>query len=200
MMKLILRSDVDHLGRLGDIVNVKPGYGRNYLVPQGLAAPATEGNIKAFELERKKLQAKMDAVKAEAQALADRLAEAPAIVRVRVGEGGKMYGAVTSAMIVDVLAEMGIEVDRKKVVLEDPIRALGEFKLPVKLHPDVDVVIHAAVVRHTWVEGDPIVEEEVVETAAETEEATEEAPEAAETVEEEAAADDAEQADDEIAE
>ena len=198
-MKLILRSDVDHLGRLGDIVNVKPGYGRNFLIPQGLAAVASEGNIKAFELERKKLQARVDAIKAAAQELADKLAEAPAVVRVRVGEGGKMYGAVTSAMIVDVLAEMGIEVDRKKVVLDDPIRALGEYKLPVKLHPDVVCEINAAVVRHDWVEGDPIVEEEAVEAAAATEEATVEAPEATET-EEEAAADDADQADEDITE
>lgn len=193
-MKLILRADVDHLGRLGDIVKVKPGFGRNYLIPQGLAMAATEGNLKAFELERKKLQSQMDAVKGAAQDLADKLAQAPVVIRVRVGEGGKMYGAVTSANIVDALAAQGIEVDRKKIVLQDPLRALGEYSLPVKLHPDVVCEIRAAVVRHDWVEGDPIVEEEAVAMAAAE---TVAAEEAVETVEEETAADDAEQADEE---
>ncbi|WP_461211092.1 50S ribosomal protein L9 [Desulfocurvus sp. DL9XJH121] len=200
-MKLILRADVDHLGRLGDIVTVKPGYGRNFLVPQGLAMVASEGNIKAFELERRKLQAEMDALKGSAQELADKLAAAPVVIRVRVGEGGKMYGSVTTANIVDALAEMGIEVDRKKIVLHDPIRALGEFALPVKLHPDVVCEIQVAVVRHDWVEGDPIVEEDALAPVAEAAAETEEAAEAVETVEEEAASDDdAVQADEEPAE
>lgn len=190
-MKLILRADVDHLGRLGDIVNVKPGYGRNYLVPQGLAMSVTEGNIKAFELERKKLQAEMDALKAAAEDTAAKLAEAEVIIRVRVGEGDKLYGSVTSSNIVDALAEMGIELDRKKIVLADPIRALGLFVLPVKLHADVPCELKVGVVRHDWVEGDPIevveetAEEEIVEEVAE--EVVEEAPDAAEQAEEESA-------------
>lgn len=198
-MKLILRADVDNLGHLGDIVEVKPGFGRNYLVPQGLAMPATAGNLKAFELERKKLQAEMDAIKAEAQTLADKLTETRAIIRVRVGEGDRMYGSVTTANVVDVLAEMGIELDRKKIVLGDPIRSLGEFTLPVKLHPDVQCDINVAVVRHNWVEGEPITIEEAEEAAPEAEEAAAPEGEAAEveTTEEETASDDAEQADEE---
>lgn len=197
-MKLILRADVDNLGHLGDIVEVKPGFGRNYLVPQGLAMPATAGNLKAFELERKKLQSEMDAIKAEAQTLADKLTEARVIVRVRVGEGDRMYGSVTTANVVDVLAEMGIELDRKKITLGDPIRSLGEFTLPVKLHPDVQCELSVAVVRHNWVEGEPITTEEAEEAAPEAEEAAAEGEAAeVETTEEESAGDDAEQADEE---
>ena len=119
-MKLILRADVDNLGRLGEVVTVKPGFGRNYLVPQGLAMPATEGNLRAFELERKKLQAKMDAVKAAAQDLSDKLTAERVIVRVRVGEGGRLYGSVSTAGIVEALAERGVELDRRKIVLGEP--------------------------------------------------------------------------------
>ncbi len=190
-MKLILRADVDNLGRLGDIVSVKPGFGRNYLVPQGLAMPATTGNLKAFELERRKLQAQMDAVRAEAQALSEKVMAERLIVRVRVGEAGKLYGSVSTANIVDALAEKGIELDRRKIVLGDPIRGLGEYELEVKLHPDVDTTLTLAVVSHEWVEGDPITPEEAAEAAAKEAAAKQAADEAA--AEEQAAADDAEQ-------
>ncbi|BBD07951.1 50S ribosomal protein L9 [Desulfovibrio ferrophilus] len=196
-MKLILRADVDNLGHLGDIVEVKPGFGRNYLVPQGLAMTATKGNLKAFELERKKLQSEMDSIKSAAQELADKLVESRAIVRVRVGEGDRMYGSVTTANVVDELLEMGIEVDRKKIVLGDPIRALGEYTLPVKLHPDVTCEIKVAVVRHNWVEGEPITIEEAELAASEAKAAAlaEEKAAEVETTEEVTASDDAEQAD-----
>lgn len=197
-MKLILRADVDNLGRLGEVVTVKAGYGRNYLVPQGLAMPATDGNLKAFELERRKLQAQMDALKAEAQTLSDKLTAETLIVRVRVGEAGRLYGSVSTATIGDALAEKGIEVDRRKIVLGDPIRALGEYALDVKLHADIETVLNVAVVRHDWVEGDPIVPEDAAPKAEEVEEApvTEETAEVAE----EEAADDAGQPEEEIAE
>lgn len=190
-MKLILRADVDNLGRLGDIVTVKPGFGRNYLVPQGLAMPATQGNLKSFELERRKLQAQMDAIKAEAQALSEKLMAGRVLVRVRVGEAGKLYGSVSTANIVDSLVEKGIELDRRKIVLGDPIRALGEYELEVKLHPDVETTLSLAVVSHEWVEGDPITPEEAAErAAAEAAEkaAAEAAPEEAAEAPEEAAA------------
>lgn len=203
-MKLILRADVDNLGHLGDIVTVKPGYGRNYLVPKGLAMPVTKGNLKAFELERRKLQAKMDAMKAAAQELSDKLTAETLYVRVRVGESNRLYGSVNTATIVDALEENGIELDRRKIVLGDPIRALGEYALEVKLHPDVETVLNLAVVRHDWVEGDPIVPEDATKAkeaamASEAEE-TEEPAAAAEETEEEVAADDAGQPEEEIAE
>ncbi len=152
-MKLILRADVDNLGRLGQVVKVKPGYGRNYLIPQGLAMMATQSNQKAFEVERKKLQAKMDAVKAEAMTLAEKLTAAEVVIRVRTGEADRLYGSVTAAAIVDALAEMGIEMDKRKLDLDEPIRALGLYTVEAKLHADVRPEITVRVVKHDWVPG-----------------------------------------------
>ncbi|WP_462324275.1 50S ribosomal protein L9 [Desulfoplanes sp.] len=164
-MKLILRADIDHLGRLGDMVTVKPGYGRNYLVPQGYAMLATKANVKAFEFERKRLQEKMDAIRFAAQELADKLAEARVVIDVRVGEGGKLYGSVSTVNIADALKEMGVEVDKRKIVLDDPIRALGEYTLEVKLHPDVKAELSVSVVPHGHKADEP--ESESEEPAAE---------------------------------
>ena len=165
-MKLILRADVDNLGRLGDIVTVKAGFGRNYLLPQGLAKKATEANLKQFELERKKLEAKMDALRAEAQELADKITQAPLVLEVRVGEGDKLYGSVTSMTIADALLEQGIELDRKKIEMEEPIKALGDYTLPVKLHPDVHAELAVTVKKHGQAEEEV---EETVEVEAEAE-------------------------------
>jgi len=166
-MKLILRADVDHLGRLGDLVTVKPGYGRNFLVPKGLAMPASKANEKVFEQDRKKLQKKMDSIRFSAQELADKLAQARIIIRVRVGEADRLYGSVTSTNIVDALAEMGIELDRKKIVMDEPFRALGDYVLAVKLHPDVHTQLTVSVVRHDWEPGQETAPEEASEPAAE---------------------------------
>lgn len=152
-MKLILRADVDNLGRLGQVVKVKPGYGRNYLIPQGLAMLANASNQKSFEVQRKKLQAKMDEVKAAAQAMADRLAAAEVLIRVRTGESDRLYGSVTTATLVDALAALGIEMDKRKIDLDEPIRALGEYVVLAKLHPDVRAEITVRVVKHDWVPG-----------------------------------------------
>lgn len=172
-MKLILRADVDNLGRLGEEVDVKPGYGRNFLIPKGLAMPATASNRKVFEQESRKLQAKMDAVKAEAEAMAEKLDGREVFIRVRVGENDKLYGSVTSQHIVDALAEMGIEeLDKKKLVVPDPIRSLGKHEVEVRLHPDVYARLQVIVIPHNWQEGDPIpgleeAEEEEIEVSPE---------------------------------
>ncbi len=136
-MKVILRADVENLGVLGDIVEVKPGYGRNFLVPKGFAMMATAGNIKAFELERKKLQEKMEAVRGAAQALASKLEKAEVTIQVRVGENDKLYGSVTAANIAETLAAQGIEIDRRRILLDSPIRVLGEYPVRVRLHAGV---------------------------------------------------------------
>lgn len=151
-MKVILRADVDNLGRLGDIVAVRPGYGRNYLLPQGLASLATPGNLKVFDQERRKLQAQNDAIKAEASGLAGKIEAAKVVIEVRVGDGDKLYGSVTSSQIAAILAGQGIDLDRRKIQLEDGIRSLGEFIVDVKLHPEVVAKLNVKVVKHGQVE------------------------------------------------
>lgn len=147
-MKLILRADVEALGSLGDIVTVKPGFGRNYLVPQGLAMPASEANLKQFELERKKLAAQADGLRAEATSLAEKIAAANVAIEVRVGEGERLYGSVTAAHIADALLAQGVEIDRRKIDMPDAIRALGEYEVEIRLHPDVRGVLKLRVVKH----------------------------------------------------
>lgn len=152
-MKVILRADIDNLGRLGEVVAVKPGYGRNYLLPKGLAMVATDANMRVFEAERKKLQQKMDQIRFQAQELADKVNETELTIPVRVGEGDKLYGSVTTSTIGDALAATGLEIDRKKLVLEEPIRALGEYTIPVRLHPDVKAELKVSVVPHDQEQG-----------------------------------------------
>ncbi len=145
-MKLILRADVENLGHLGDVVEVRPGFGRNFLLPKGLAMRATPANLKVFELERRKLQAKMDALRAEAGGMASRIAATPVVIAMRVGENDKLYGSVTSTMIADSLAAAGVEVDRRRILLDTPLRTLGEFKVRVRLHADVVADLNVKVV------------------------------------------------------
>lgn len=162
-MKLILRADVDALGSLGEIVTVKSGYGRNYLIPQGLAMPASEANLKQFELEKRKLQEMADNLRTQAEGLRDRLAEVEVKITVRVGEGDKLYGSVTAVNIAEALAELGFDIDRRKILLPDPIRALGEFDIEIKLHPEVRGEVKLVVAKV----GQPIDEELAEEVEAE---------------------------------
>lgn len=154
-MKLILRADVDSLGRLGDIVAVKPGFGRNYLIPQGLAMKATEANQKQFDLERKKLSAQADGLRAAANDLAAKIAAAVVAIPVRVGEGDKLYGSVTAQNVADALAAQGIEIDRRKIEMPDAIRALGEFEVDIRLHPDVHGQLKLRVIKYGQQEKEP---------------------------------------------
>jgi large subunit ribosomal protein L9 len=170
-MKLILRADVDALGRVGDIVTVKPGYGRNFLIPQGKAMPLTESNQKLFDMERKKLESQASELRTSASDVAEKIAATPVEIVVRVGEGDKLYGSVTTQMIADALAEKGLEIDKRKIMLDEPIRSLGEFELEVKLHPDVRGTLNLSVIRH----GIPEFEEAEIAAAPEAE-AAEEAP------------------------
>lgn len=168
-MEVILRTDIEKLGQLGQVVKVKPGYGRNYLLPQGLAMLATPGNKKRFEQERNKLQAKLDAVRFAAQGLAEKINAVSLRVPVRVGEGDKLYGSVTSAQIVELLAsEHGIDLDKKKLHMEDSLRALGEYSLEVRLQQDVKAHVQVTVVRH---DAGPETEAEADATQAQTKDA-----------------------------
>lgn len=161
-MKVILRADVENLGSLGDVVNVKPGYGRNYLLPQGMAMIASPGNMKVFEHERKKLQARMDALRAEALGLQGRLENLEIVIPMHVGENEKLYGSVTSSIIGEAIAAMGIDVDRRRILMDAPIRTLGEHPVRIRLHADVVAVVPVKVVS-----DQPRIEEDPEEAAEE---------------------------------
>ncbi len=146
-MRVILRTDIEKLGKLGDVVDVRPGYARNYLIPKKMAMLASEGNIKRFENERKKLEERLNAERFRAKELAEKLESLEIKIPVRVGEGDKLYGSVTSSNIVDILQKEGFEIDRKKIGLDKPIRSLGEYEIPVKLYPGVVATLRVSVVR-----------------------------------------------------
>ncbi|MET0422205.1 MAG: 50S ribosomal protein L9 [Acidimicrobiia bacterium] len=146
-MKVVLREDVDSLGLKGDLVDVADGYGRNYLVPRGLALQATRGVIKQSEAMRRNREAKEIRDRDAARALAAQLTASPVVVTARAGEGGKLFGSVTSSDIAAAIAAAtGVELDRRKITLADPIRDLGDVEVPVKLHAEVDAVVAISVV------------------------------------------------------
>lgn len=133
-MKVILKEDVSHLGQPGEVVNVKPGYARNYLIPQGLAALATSRNIKLAEHQLRQIQRQIDAAKAEAAQVKARLAELSITISKPAGDQEKLFGSVTTRDIAAALAEKGIKADRKRVIIAEPIKALGVYTVQVKLH------------------------------------------------------------------
>ena len=136
-MKLILREDVEHLGKGGELVEVKPGYGRNYLLPRGLAVAANPKNVRELEHQRQIAEAKAAKLKASAEAVAKRLADTPVVLKRKVGEQDKLYGSVTTLDIVEALAARGLQLDRRALDLREPIKTVGDFEVPVKLHRDV---------------------------------------------------------------
>lgn len=147
-MRVILKTDIEKLGKLGDVVDVKPGHARNYLIPKDMAMEATSGNMKIFEQQRRKLQRKLDAVRAEAQELAEKLQQLSLRIPVRVGEHDKLYGSVTNSHIAEVLEQQGYAIDKKKIELDSPIRSLGDYSITVKLHPEVQPELKVSVVRY----------------------------------------------------
>lgn len=146
-MELILREDVQHLGKAGDVVKVKDGYARNYLLPKGLAYAATEGNRKRITFEAERISRQRAAEKQTAEGEASKLAGLSLTFSVKVGEEDKLYGSVTAGDIQRRLEEQGIHVDKRKVDLPEPIRSLGEFKVGVKFHADVRPEITIVVVK-----------------------------------------------------
>jgi large subunit ribosomal protein L9 len=145
-MEVILRDHVDNLGRRGEVVKVADGYARNYLLPRKLALLATEGNKKQIERERAKFEAKEADERKVVDAQAARLANVEVVIARRVGDTEALYGSVTTSDIADALAAKGFDVDRRKLVLADPIKKLGETDVPVKLHRDVTATIKVKVV------------------------------------------------------
>ncbi len=137
MTQVILRTDVADLGGAGDVVDVKPGYARNYLIPQGLAYAASEGNVRRLEGEHQQAQVSLDQQKDRAEGLAAELEGRSVSFKVKAGEEGKLFGSVTTVDIAEQLANEGVTIDRRDIILEEPIKELGVFRVPVRLHADV---------------------------------------------------------------
>jgi large subunit ribosomal protein L9 len=136
-MKLILREDVENLGKGGELVEVKPGYGRNFLIPRGLAVVANPKNIRDIEHQKTVAVAKAAKLRASAEALAKRLADTPVALKRKVGEQDKLYGSVTAMDVAEALAARGLQIDRRSIDLHEPIKTLGDFEVGVKLHSEV---------------------------------------------------------------
>lgn len=146
-MKVLLKEDVDNLGSVGDLCEVKDGFGRNYLLPKGKAILATPKNVKQFKHQKNIVEGKLRKVIQSAQAVAEEIAKVQCTISKKVGEQGKLFGSVTTQEIVDILKDNGVDVDKRKIHLEEPIKTLGEFKVPLKLHSQVTAEINVTVVQ-----------------------------------------------------
>ncbi len=162
-MKVLLKKDHELLGAAGDIKEVKDGYARNYLIPHGIATPATPSNIKSFEEVKRQKSRKIERETKDAQVIASRLESNPVTITVKTAEEGKIYGSVTAQMIFDILSEKGYQsIDRKKITVPEHIKSVGEYEVEVKLYTGVVAKLKV------------IVEGEKTEEAPETTEAAEE--------------------------
>ncbi|HIE43413.1 MAG TPA: 50S ribosomal protein L9 [Candidatus Omnitrophica bacterium] len=146
-MEVILLKDEEKLGKLGDVVNVKKGYARNYLIPQNLAVEATPANRRIVEREKLRMEKKREEEKHQAEELAKKLENVSLTIPVHVGEDDKLYGSVTSQDIANFLKEEGFTIDKKKIQLESPLKALGIYNINIKLHPEVTATIRVWVVK-----------------------------------------------------
>jgi large subunit ribosomal protein L9 len=147
MIEVILKEPVDNLGHRGDVVRVADGYARNYLLPRNLALAVTAGNKRQIEAEKKRAAAKEAEERTVADALASRLSQAEVVVARRVGEKDTLYGSVTSGDVAEALGRQGFDIDKRKLQLPEPIKALGEFFVPVRLHRDITAQVKVLVVK-----------------------------------------------------
>ncbi|MCL7489555.1 MAG: 50S ribosomal protein L9 [Desulfobulbaceae bacterium] len=148
-MEVILNKTIDNLGLVGDIVNVKPGYARNFLIPQKMAMPVTKQNLNRLQQEKDAIQARLDRERKEAEALSAKLSGITVEIARRVGDEDRLFGSVTSVDIADKLEEKGITVDRRSVVLGDPIKSLGETRVNIKVGYQLTTEIIVLIVPET---------------------------------------------------
>ena len=146
-MKIILKEDFESLGKVGEVVEVKAGFARNFLIPKQVALQATPQNLRVIEQEKARNKIKLSKDKRDAELLADQLKEVSLTTNVRVGEEDKIFGAVTSQNISELLSAKGFEIDKRKIQLEEPLKALGVFEVPIKLHTEVEAKIKVWVVK-----------------------------------------------------
>jgi large subunit ribosomal protein L9 len=144
-MKVILKQDVEKLGKVGDVVKVAPGYARNFLLPRNVAVEATPGNLKIMEIERLNAAKRDQREKSAATLVAKELVKMVVTIQRKAGEGGTLYGSVTSIDIADFLITHKIDIDKRKIQLDDPIKAIGEYQVPIRLHREVTVPIKVIV-------------------------------------------------------
>lgn len=146
-MKVILRQNHETLGQVGDVADVKSGYARNFLIPRKIAYAALKGNVRALEEEKKALNKKMEQEVHAAEIMSTELEKVSVTIPVQVGEEDKIFGTVTTQMIADSLKEKGYDIDKRKIEIEEPIKALGIYGIDIKLHPSVSAKIKVWVVR-----------------------------------------------------
>lgn len=146
-MKIILKEDFESLGKVGEVVEVKAGFARNFLIPKQVALQATPQNLRVIEQEKARNKIKLSKDKRDAELLAEQLKEVSLTANVQVGEEDKIFGAVTSQNISELLSSKGFEIDKRKIQLEDPLKALGVFEVPIKLHTEVEAKIKVWVVK-----------------------------------------------------
>jgi large subunit ribosomal protein L9 len=146
-MKIILRQDVEQLGKVGDVVDVKDGFARNYLIPRNLAYQATEGSMRRLEEDKKAYAKRADKERKESETVAAELAKLSVTIKMKVGEDEKLFGSVTSQMIADSVQEKGVKIDKKQIELEDSIKSLGIYDVNVKLPAGVTGIVKVWVVR-----------------------------------------------------
>jgi large subunit ribosomal protein L9 len=146
-IKVVLQENVDNLGESGDVVRVRPGYARNFLIPRGLAAPATAASLARVDELKRQAKAKAEKEKSAAEELGKKLSSTSVKLSRAVGEENKMYGSVTSRDIEEAYAAQGIEIDRKRIVLPEPLKTLGSHEVKVRLHPEVTVSARVEIVK-----------------------------------------------------
>ena len=146
-MDVILREDIEHLGRAGELVRVKDGYARNFLIPQGLALQATDGNRRRIDAERKRRADRHAADRASAEGLAAKLSDVSLTFTMKAGEGDRLFGSITAADVAGKLQELGYDIDKRRVVLAEPIKLVGIYKVPVRLESGVHAEVRVWVVR-----------------------------------------------------
>jgi large subunit ribosomal protein L9 len=145
-MKVVLKDDIKNIGKMGQIVDVTAGYARNYLVPRGLAVEANTKNIKSLEHQKRIIQDNATKIKNSAQDLSNKISTITLVIKAKSGDEGKLFGSVTTMDIAELLQKEGIEIDKKKISLDEPIKRLGAYAVNVKIHPEILTQLNVQVV------------------------------------------------------
>jgi large subunit ribosomal protein L9 len=145
-MEVILKEDIANVGKMGEVVRVRDGYARNYLLPRGLVLVANKKNMKTYEHQKRVVDSQKDRVKSQANTLSEKLAQVSVVIRARAGEEGRLFGSVTNMDIEKALKAQGLDVERRKIHLAEPIKNLGDYEVPVRLTADVQANVKVSVV------------------------------------------------------